>query len=256
MLQFGKMFTDGYSALNMWRFRVSRFFFKIIQVILTRLVVEGRENIPAQSPYILVTNHMSTADTVLVFVGFPAQKWRFFAGEKWHQHPLWGPLMSWLGVIFINRGEIDRRALREALAILADGTVFALAPEGTRSKTGAMMAAKDGAAFLASHARYNSRAVPILPVGLNNTDMLFAQTRRLRRATITMRVGSSFTLPDLGHRPRGRDLSAYTHLIMIQIAALVDPRHRGIYAHSPALQAYLAGEDPWPHCLAAAGQVS
>jgi 1-acyl-sn-glycerol-3-phosphate acyltransferase len=256
MLQFGKMFTEGYSASNMWRFRVSRFFFKIIQVILTRLVVEGRENIPTQGPYILVTNHMSTADTVLVFVGFPAQKWRFFAGEKWHQHPLWGPLMSWLGVIFINRGEIDRRALREALAVLADGTVFALAPEGTRSKTGAMMAAKDGAAFLASHARHNGRAVPLLPVGLNNTDVLFAQTRRLRRPIITMRVGSPFTLPDLGHRPRGRDLSAYTHLIMIQIAALVDPRHRGIYSDSPALQAYLAGEDPWPYCLAVAGQVS
>jgi 1-acyl-sn-glycerol-3-phosphate acyltransferase len=248
------MFIDGYSASTMWRFRISRFFFKIIQVVLTRLVVEGRENIPAEGPYILVTNHMSTADTVLVFVGLPAQKWRFFAGEKWHNHPLWGPLMSWLGVIFINRGEVDRRALREALGTLADGAVFGLAPEGTRSKTGAMVAAKNGAAFLASQARSHGKAVPVLPIGLSNTDVLFAHTRRFRRATITLRVGPLFTLPDLGRRARGRDLSAYTHLIMTHIAALVDPRHRGHYTESPALDALLAGEDPWPYCLFAAEQ--
>lgn len=246
---FGNLAGGGYSAPGMWRYRIFRIFFKIIQVTLTRLVVEGKEYIPPQGPYILVTNHMSTADTVLVFVGFPAQEWRFFAGEKWAKHPLWGPLMSWLGVIFINRGEVDRHALRQALATLADGAVFALAPEGTRSKTGMMMPAKDGAAFLANQARSNGRSIPILPVGLSNTDVLFANTRQFRRATITMRIGAPFFLPDLGHRARGRDLSAYTHLIMAHIAALVDPRHRGYYADSPALRALLAGEDPWPFCV-------
>ncbi len=214
-------------------------------------MVVGRENIPAQGPYILVVNHMSTADIGLVFVGFPAQSWRYFAGEKWGKHPLWGPLLSWLGVIFINRGEVDRRALRQALQAIERGDRFALAPEGTRSKVGAMQEGKDGAAYLALQA-----GVPILPVGISNSDVLFANVRRGQRATIIMRIGLPFTLPDLNRRVRSRDLADYTHLIMAHIAALVEPRHHGVYADSPALVALLAGEDPWPHCrqLAAPAQ--
>ena len=227
----------------MWRYSITRFAFTIIQRILSRLVIVGRENIPADGPYILTVNHLSTADTGIVFVGFPVQEWRFFAGEKWAKHPVWGPLMSRLGVIFINRGEVDRRALREALAALQDGSIFALAPEGTRSKVGAMQPAKDGAAYLASQA-----GVPILPVGISNTDVLFANARRLRRTTITMTIGQPYRLPDLGRHVRGRDLTDYTFLIMTHIAALVEPRHRGVYGDTPAMAALLAGEDPWPRC--------
>ncbi|RIK15024.1 MAG: hypothetical protein DCC51_15175, partial [Anaerolineae bacterium] len=50
---------------------------------------------------------------------------------------------------------------------------------------------------------------------------------------------------------RGQDLSAYTCLIMTHIAALVEPRHRGVYGDTPALAALQAGEDPWPYCEAA-----
>ena len=230
----------------MWRYRLVRFILMLVQRTLCRLEVVGLENVPATGPYLVTVNHMSTADIALVFIGFPVLPWRFFAGEKWADHWLWGRLMAWLGVIFINRGEVDRRALREALAALQDGAIFGLAPEGTRSKSGAMEPGKDGAAFLAAQSR-----VPILPVGINNSDVLFASARRLRRARITLRVGQPFTLPELEHRPRGRDLSAYTCLIMTRIAALVEPRHRGAYAGSPALEALLAGEDPWPSCAVA-----
>ena len=47
---------------------------------------------------------------------------------------------------------------------------------------------------------------------------------------------------------KGADLAAFTHLIMVKIAALLPPRYWGVYADSPALAALLAGEDPWPAC--------
>jgi hypothetical protein len=66
-----------------------------------------------------------------------------------------------------------------------------------------------------------------------------------------MRIGQPFSLPDLGRRARGHDLGDFTSLIMTHIAALVDERHRGQYADSPALGALLAGGDPWPYCQTA-----
>ena len=151
--------------------------------------------------------------------------------------------MAWLGAIYINRAEVDRQGLRDAMAAIERGVVFGLAPEGSRSKNGQMQEAKVGAAYLASRAN-----VPILPVGFENNDRLFANFKRLRPTKITMRIGEPYTLPEIGRRAKGKDLAAYTHLIMAKIAALLPPRYWGIYADSPALAALLAGEDPWPVC--------
>jgi hypothetical protein len=78
----------------------------------------------------------------------------------------------------------------------------------------------------------------------------------LRRTRLELRVGHSFTMPDIGRRARGADLAAYTHLIMVHIAALVPERYWGVYSDSPALTALLEGGDPWPHCLQLEGVVS
>ncbi|MDX1415461.1 MAG: lysophospholipid acyltransferase family protein [Candidatus Promineifilaceae bacterium] len=227
----------------MFRYRLARAVFKLIQILLTQLEVSGRENIPLQGPYIVTVNHMSAADTPLMLVAFPPLHWRFFAGEKWQDHWLWGPLMGWLGAIYINRGAVDRHALKEAMAAIDEGYVFGTAPEGTRSKDGEMKPAKDGAAYLASRGQ-----VSILPVALINTDILFAEVKQFRRPTVKLHIGEPYTLPDLGRRVRSRDLPAYTHLIMIEIAALLPERYHGYYKDSPALKALLRGEDPWPYC--------
>jgi len=208
----------------------------------------GRENIPSSGPYIMVVNHMSKADPPLIMIAFPRVKFRFFAAEKWEKHVIFGPLLRWGGGIFINRGEVDRAPLRQALKALQTGSVFGLAPEGTRSRVGALIRARDGAAYLATRSK-----VPVLPVAVVNTDIVGHNMARLRKTNIQIHIGEPFTLPELVRRPKGAELSAYTHLIMLHIAALLPDRHRGYYAESPGLKAYLAGEDPWPYCLEAEG---
>ena len=215
-------------------------------ILLTRMEVIGRENIPASGPYIVTLNHMSVADTPLLLMAFPLVEWAFFAGEKWRSHPIYGPIMAWLGAIYINRGEVDRQGLRDAMAAIERGVVFGLAPEGSRSKNGQMQEAKVGAAYLASRS-----GVPILPVSFENNDRLFANFKRGRFTDIKLRVGEPYTLPEIGRRAKGADLAAYTHLIMVKIAALLPPRYWGVYADSPALAALLTGEDPWPACQTA-----
>lgn len=228
----------------LFRYRLVRFAMQIIRrLLLARLRVVGEENIPDRGPYLVVLNHTSVVDTPVLLMTFPVMPWRFFAVKKWESHPIYGPIMGWLGAIYVRRGEIDRGQLRQALAALRAGTVFGLAPEGTRSFVGAMMPAKDGAAYLASRTN-----VPILPVGLVNNDVLFDNVRRLRPTELEVRIGRPFYLPDIGRRARGRDLPAFTHLIMARIAALLPKRYHGYYQDSPALAALLRGEDPWPYC--------
>ncbi len=228
----------------LFRYRLVSLAMNLIRLLLlARFTVIGRENIPPKGPYIVVLNHTSVVDTPVLLLNFGTQKWRFFAVEKWRRHPIYGPIMGWLGAIYIERGDADRRALREALAAIEEGTVFGLAPEGTRSHSGQLMAAKDGAAYLASRAN-----VPILPVGLVNCDKLFSNFKQLKGTKIEVRIGQPFTLPEANGRIRARDLPAYTHFIMVQIAAQLPESYRGHYADSPALAALLAGEDPWSLC--------
>ncbi|MCB9422214.1 MAG: 1-acyl-sn-glycerol-3-phosphate acyltransferase [Ardenticatenaceae bacterium] len=228
----------------MFRYRLIRIAMNIARLILLiHFKVSGRENIPSQGPYIVVLNHTSVVDTPVLLINFPLQKWRFFAVNKWRTHPIYGPIMAWLGAIYIERDTVDRSQLRAALDALEAGTVFGLAPEGSRSFTGQMMAAKDGAAYLASRTR-----VPILPVGLVNNDVLFANVKRLKPTTIELHIGRPFNLPDLGRRVRGTDLPAFTHYIMVHIAAQLPERYHGYYADSPALAALLRSEDAWPYC--------
>src|SRR5690606_9101801 len=206
--------------------------------------VRGYEHVPANGPFIVVTNHMSIADAPLLYLAFPNLRLRFFAAEKWERHILFGPIMKAVGAIYINRGEVDRRALREALHALETGSVFGLAPEGTRSRVRHLIEAKEGAAYLASRAQ-----VPILPVGVVNTDVLWENARRLRRTRLEVHIGEPFTLP-VSRRAKGPELEAATHLIMVHIASLLPERYHGAYADSPALAALQRGEDPWPYCLA------
>lgn len=221
---------------------------RVALLILGSMRVTGRQHVPEAGPYIIVVNHMSKADPPLLFLALPPMRLRFFAGEKWERHPLFGPIMRAVGAIYINRGEVDRKALREAMEALRGDSIFGLAPEGTRSRRGQLLEAKDGAAYLASRAD-----VPILPCAVTNTDVLGRNVTRLRRTHMEVHFGEAFMLPSLGHRAKGREMEAYTHLIMVNIAYLLPDRYHGHYADSPALIALQEGKDPWPYCLQEAG---
>ena len=217
--------------------KLERAFVRLVLLLFGSLKIVGLENIPVEGPYILAVNHMSKADPPLVMISWPPMaKIRFFAAEKWEKHLIFGPLMRHQGAIYINRGEVDRRALRQALAALGEGAVFGLAPEGTRSRVAALIQARDGAAYLASRA-----GVPIVPVGMVNTDLLGHNMAHLRRTHLETRIGQPFSLPDTVHRPKGDEL-------VVPVAIEIEEEIKAI-GYREVLNALLKGEDPWPACL-------
>lgn len=228
----------------LFRYRLMKLAMQLCRwLLLARIEVHGRERLPATGPYLVLLNHTSAVDVAVLLLSFPLQRWRFFAVEKWRKHPIFGPLMGWLGAIYVARNQIDRQQIQLALTAVKEGAAFGIAPEGTRSRTGQMMAAKDGAAYIASRAQ-----VPIVAVGLENTDRLFANVKKLKRTTIHVHISQPFSLPSVGERVRAAHLPRLTHYLMVHIAAQLPARYHGVYADSAALAALLRGEDAWPYC--------
>ena len=128
-------------------------------------------------------------------------------------------------VIFVARGEADRKAISRAIEVLKQGYMLAIAPEGTRSKTGALQQAHEGPAYLASRT-----GALIVPVGAYGQEKTEACWKRLRRPHIVVTIGDPFVLPGTPNKAKGQQLVVYTDEIMLHIAALLPEAYRGVYA--------------------------
>jgi len=196
---------------------------------LTRLEVQGRELVPDQGPYILVVNHLHWLDSPVILTVLPHPA-RVFAGEKWANRLLIGFLLKSVNAIFVNRGEVDRKALREALATIKAGGVLGMAPEGTRSKTGGLQRGRSGAAYLAYHS--GARLVPVVCTGQEH---VISSLMHLRRARVCVRFGPSFEPPPVSGKVTTAHLDSFTEGIMHRLAALLPPEYRGVYADVPVV---------------------
>ena len=196
----------------------------IVLSLITRREYVGLENIPADPPYILVSNHLAVFDSPLVLTVCPHTA-RAFAAAKHKGNPFYALLLTLLGSIWVRRGEVDRRALQEAVDVLKRGEVLGVAPEGTRARGPyALQKGKAGAAYLATAAD-----VPIVPLGITGTEKIKHNLPRLRRTRVRVVVGEPFRLPNSG-RVRSRELREYTDIIMRRIAELLPEEYRGVYA--------------------------
>jgi len=215
-----------------WLVKLIRTAFDILFWILTRPSFYGRENIPPNGPFLLVTNHLSYVDAPLVFIGVRRPGMTALAADTYKNMPLFKWLIENVGGVWINRGSGDRGAIRAALEALKAGQILGMAPEGTRSKaTHALQPGKSGAAFIAS-----KTGVPVLPIGLTGAEFVLSDLKRLRRPAITFTAGPTFTVPPLDEREnKSQALDEYTHEIMCRLAALLPEQYHGVYAGDPRI---------------------
>jgi 1-acyl-sn-glycerol-3-phosphate acyltransferase len=202
---------------------------------VARIRVEGLDHIPASGPVILAINHISNADPVVTGAWItPALRHRrihWLGKRELFDWPVFGWLAAHGGVHPVNRDAADVEAFRLATRILELGYVLLAFPEGTRSPSGELQEAKDGLAMLA----IRTGAV-IVPIGVNNSDAVWRKGQKLPspfpRRTITVRIGEPFRIADVlpPDTDRKAAKSLATRAIMTRIAALLDPRHRGVYA--------------------------
>jgi len=218
--------TKAYTLeLGGW-YRLARWIIRVLLKTFARLEVEGQEHIPSEGPYLLITNHLHWLDTPLIAVLFPHRVY-VFAAEKWEKHWFLGPFFRSLDAIFVRRGEVDRKALRQALTVLEQGGVLGMAPEGTRSRTGGLQQGRSGAAYMAYHA-----GVRLVPIVLSGQEKVIPTLKRLRRARVRVVFGPPFVPPAIvaGNKASAAEVHAFTEEIMYRLAAMLPPEYRGLYA--------------------------
>lgn len=196
---------------------------RIIMHLLSNYTVHGRHNIPEEGAFLMCTNHMSYWDApamggalTLSLPGFAAKKYK---------GTVFGILFNVGAPVWIEQDAPDRKALQRALEIIKQGNPFAVAPEGTRSHTGALIEGKEGAAFLATRTN-----IPILPAVMWGTENI---GKRLR-PKVNIVFGKTFKLPE--GRAKGDELKEYTDRIMCALAALMPEKYHGFYAGHPLIE--------------------
>lgn len=202
--------------------------------LLTDRRVNGLENLPPEGPFIIVSNHLSRFDPPFGFVTVDRPALTAFAADTYRRRLIFRLFLESVGVIWVNRGHTDRATMKATLAALKQGAICGIAPEGTRSPTGALIKGKTGAAYLALRAN-----VPLVPAAFANTERLGAALLRLRRIPITLTFGQPFTLPAIPDKSLSDRLEICTDEIMCRIAALLPEDYRGVYAGHPRLKELL-----------------
>ncbi len=121
-----------------------RWLFRIIFKVFVRTKVYGAEQVPAQGPVVVVSNHESMLDMFLIGYRVPRYiKW--MAKEELFKNKLFGKLLMALGAYPVKRGSRDVGAARTTKELLEKGEIIGIFPQGTRSKgRGKKLPAKPG----------------------------------------------------------------------------------------------------------------
>ena len=182
--------------------RVARIWAASLLVVSgVRVRLEGLDNIDPRGSYVFVSNHASYMDTPVVLSNIPVQ-FRFLAKRGLFKIPFLGTHLAQAGHIPVPRE--DPRASVKTMQTAAD-TIRArhiamlIFPEGGRSRDGALMAFKEGAAYIGIKA-----GVPLVPIALVGTRAVLPFGSALvRPGTVTLRILKPIETASLSLRDRG-----------------------------------------------------
>ncbi len=207
-----------------WRRSVFNWILRRVVSILIKFDVTGAENIPASGPTILMMNHISAIDPGLCMAAVTSRYVVPMSKIENFHSLIWGPFLWFYGAYAVRRGEVDREALMNSIALLQSGLMILIAPEGTRSAEG-LHEPKDGMTYVATKADSI-----ILPAGLSGAQHF--KSRFPRRTPVQLHFGRPFRFALNGRTRIPRDeLALMTREAMQQLAlAIPDPSLRGAYA--------------------------
>ena len=161
-------------------------FLRALLYLPTKLVypttVLGSWRLPA-GKYIAVSNHLKWTDILITAINIKGYR-HIMAKKEIGQSKFIHRVCDRLGVIFVDRGKADLKAIRAAMAALSRGEAISIFPEGTRNRVDENLQEVKGGAVMFSL----KSGAPLVPV------MIYERSKAFRRNYIL--VGDSFSLKD------------------------------------------------------------
>lgn len=149
--------SAAHSVAKVW----SRFLLWLTGI---KVHVSGLENVPKDQRILIVSNHQSLCD-ILVLSGYFPIRFSWIAKKELFKIPIFGPAMKAADYIPIDRGNKEKAyaSLKNAAKMMQKHSVL-IFPEGTRTRTGRLGRFKHGVVHLA-----DLSGVPLLPLTITNS---------------------------------------------------------------------------------------
>ncbi|MEX0890662.1 MAG: lysophospholipid acyltransferase family protein [Gemmatimonadota bacterium] len=162
----------------------------LARTLLRPLQVEGLEHVPRSGPFLLVANHESVLDPVLIQAVCPAVVHTMTRSAQFTA-PGMGWYMPRLAAFPVRRYQVDPQAVRIALRRLAAGRPVGVYLEGERSWDGRLQPPRLGTLRLILRA-----GVPVVPVGVHGSYEVWPRwAGRPERGPVRIRFGAPIQFP-------------------------------------------------------------
>jgi 1-acyl-sn-glycerol-3-phosphate acyltransferase len=187
----------------------------------------GLKHVPKRGGAVVIANHIDWFDPILLVAAGP-RPILWMAKQEVFKYPVLRWFARQAGAFPVDRGKPDRSALKHAQALLDDGLLVGVFPEGTRSRTGGLIEPFAGASMVAVRAN-----APVIPCAITGSERLpLSGKKPAGRARLRVQVvyGEPFQLEP--RRPDGTKypLDELTDAMLIELARLLPPAYRGVYA--------------------------
>lgn len=154
-------------------YHIARCLCAIFAILCFGFKVYGRQNVPRQGAFLLLSNHQSYLDPIFC-AGLLPIKMCYMARDTLFTNWFFGGLIRSVNAIPVKRGQSDIAAIKAIIEKLNHGLPVCLFPEGTRTTDGRISAVKPGVALLSRRAK-----VPVVPMVIDGAYEAWPRDRKI-----------------------------------------------------------------------------